>query len=146
MACAQYLGCVPLFVTPWTVAHQAPLSMGFSRQEYWSGLCTLLQGVFLTRGWNSCLYLLHWGSLPLVPPGESPSPALLLPEIWSSPGPQVSSAEVPGLGERRPWGAGPQSERREFCMTMRALSNSLDWSISKSNFTRISLGLLRVIH
>ena len=26
------------FVVPWTVAHQAPLSMGFSRQEYWSGL------------------------------------------------------------------------------------------------------------
>ena len=30
--------CVQLFVTPWTVAHQAPLSMGFSRQEYQSGL------------------------------------------------------------------------------------------------------------
>ena len=29
---------VPLFATPWTVAHHAPLSMGFSRQEYWSGL------------------------------------------------------------------------------------------------------------
>ena len=29
---------VRLFVTPWTVAHQAPLSMKFSRQEYWSGL------------------------------------------------------------------------------------------------------------
>ena len=29
---------VQLFVTPWTVAHQAPPSMGFSRQEYWSGL------------------------------------------------------------------------------------------------------------
>ena len=29
---------VQLFETPWTVAHQAPLSMGFSRQEYWSGL------------------------------------------------------------------------------------------------------------
>ena len=29
---------VGLFVTPWTVAHQAPLSMGFSRQENWSGL------------------------------------------------------------------------------------------------------------
>ena len=29
---------VRLFVTPWAVAHQAPLSMGFSRQEYWSGL------------------------------------------------------------------------------------------------------------
>ena len=32
------LSHVRLFVTPWTVAHQAPLSMGFSRQDYWSGL------------------------------------------------------------------------------------------------------------
>ena len=32
------LGRVQLFATPWTVAHQAPPSMGFSRQEYWSGL------------------------------------------------------------------------------------------------------------
>ena len=32
------LSRVRLFATPWTVAHQAPLSMGFSRQEYWSGL------------------------------------------------------------------------------------------------------------
>ena len=30
--------CVRLLATPWTVAYQAPLSMGFSRQEYWSGL------------------------------------------------------------------------------------------------------------
>ena len=30
--------CVWLFATPWTVACQAPLSMGFPRQEYWSGL------------------------------------------------------------------------------------------------------------
>ena len=29
---------VQLFATPWTAAHQAPLSMGFSRQEYWSGV------------------------------------------------------------------------------------------------------------
>ena len=32
------LSLVRLFVTPWTVAHQAPQSMGFSRHEYWSGL------------------------------------------------------------------------------------------------------------
>ena len=32
------LSCVRLFVTPWTVAYQIPLSMWFSRQEYWSGL------------------------------------------------------------------------------------------------------------
>ena len=34
----KMLRCVRLFVTPWTVACQVPLSMGFSRQEYWSGL------------------------------------------------------------------------------------------------------------
>ena len=34
----KLLSRVRLFATPWTVAYQAPLSMGFSRQEYWSGL------------------------------------------------------------------------------------------------------------
>ena len=34
----KLLSCVQLFVTPWTVAWQALPSMGFSRQEYWSGL------------------------------------------------------------------------------------------------------------
>ena len=33
----SHFNCVQLFVTPWTIAHQAPLSMRFSRQEYWSG-------------------------------------------------------------------------------------------------------------
>ena len=36
--CGQSLSHVWLFLTPWTVACQAPLSIGFSRQEYWSGL------------------------------------------------------------------------------------------------------------
>ena len=34
----KLLSHVQLFATPWTVAYQAPLSMGFSSQEYWSGL------------------------------------------------------------------------------------------------------------
>ena len=39
MSCAlSRFSCVWLFVTLWTAAHQAPLSVGFSRQEYWSGL------------------------------------------------------------------------------------------------------------
>ena len=32
------LSCVQLLATPWTAAYQAPLPMGFSRQEYWSGV------------------------------------------------------------------------------------------------------------
>ena len=35
---ASLLSCVPLFVMPWTVAHQAPVFMGFPRQEYCCGL------------------------------------------------------------------------------------------------------------
>ena len=37
-AAAKSLSCVQLLATPWTAAHQAPPSMGFSRQEYWSGV------------------------------------------------------------------------------------------------------------
>ena len=36
--CVHALSCIQLFATPWTVDHQTPLSMEFSRQEYWSGL------------------------------------------------------------------------------------------------------------
>ena len=57
----------------WTVALQSPLSIGLSRQEYWSGLPCPLLGIFLTQGWNPCvLCLLNWqvGSLPLAPPGK----------------------------------------------------------------------------
>ena len=65
------LSHVRLFATLWTVAPQAPLSMGFSRQEYWSGLP--IYRVFLTQESKLCLLcLLHWqvSSLPLVPLGK----------------------------------------------------------------------------
>ena len=50
-------GHVRLFVILWTVACQAPLSMGFSRQEYWSGVLFLLQVIFQPRDWThiSCI-------------------------------------------------------------------------------------------
>ena len=54
----------PLFVTPWTVARQAPPSMGFFRQEYGIGLpfrTPGLQGIFPTQGLNPrLLCILHW--------------------------------------------------------------------------------------
>ena len=45
------------FATPWTVARQAPLSMGFLRQEDWSELPFFLQGIFPTQGLNMSLLL-----------------------------------------------------------------------------------------
>ena len=66
-------GCfsrVRLFVTPWTVA---PLSMGFSRQEYWKGLPFPPSGNLPNTGCepsSPCLPHCHTGSLPLAPPGK----------------------------------------------------------------------------
>ena len=57
-------------VTPWTVDCQAPLPMGFSRQEYWSGLPCPPPGDLPNPGIKpTFLTLLHWkvGSLPLMP-------------------------------------------------------------------------------
>ena len=48
---ALLLSCVQLFLTPWTGAHQAPLSTGFPRQEYWS-------------------------EFPFPPPGDLPDPGI----------------------------------------------------------------------
>ena len=51
---------VQLFVIPWTVAHQDPLSMGFSWQEYWSALPSAPPGDLPNQGWNlRLLYLLQ---------------------------------------------------------------------------------------
>ena len=52
--CVKLLSHVQLFAILWTIACQAPLSMGFSRQEYWSGCHSLLQGIFLTLGLWHC--------------------------------------------------------------------------------------------
>ena len=49
-ACTWVLSCVQFFVTPWSIATQAPLPMGFSRQEYWSGLPFPSPGDLLNPG------------------------------------------------------------------------------------------------
>ena len=50
---------MPDSVNPWTAAHQVPLSMGFSRQEYWNGLPFFLQGIFPTQGSSPRLWHCH---------------------------------------------------------------------------------------
>ena len=60
MLLLSHFNRVQLFVTPWTVAHQAPLSLGFSRQEYWSGLPRPPLGDLPNPVWNPrLLRLLH---------------------------------------------------------------------------------------
>ena len=57
---------------PWTVALQAPLSMGFSRQEYWSGLPCLPPGDLPNPGTEPGTPTLQADSLPSEPLGETP--------------------------------------------------------------------------
>ena len=65
--------CVQLLATLWTVALQAPLSVGFSRQEYWSGLPCPPPGAFPAQALNAHLCLLRWraGSSPRPSPQQS---------------------------------------------------------------------------
>ena len=64
------LSPVQLFATPWTGAHQAPLSMKFSRQEYWSGLPFPSPGDLLNPGIKLTSPTLQADSLLSEPPEE----------------------------------------------------------------------------
>ena len=65
---AQSLSHVQLFATLWTVARQAPLSMGFSRQEYWSGLLCPFPGELPDPGIEAGSPASQADSLPAEPP------------------------------------------------------------------------------
>ena len=103
--CAQSLNRVWLFVTLWTLAHQAPLSMRFSRQEYWSGLPFPSPGDLLGSGiepksYVSCVEDRFFTAESLgKPPGTAKSQSVVsdsvqphrpqpkrLPHPWDSPG------------------------------------------------------------
>ena len=76
---AESLSCVQLSAAPWTVAHKAPLSMGFFQARILELVAiSFSRGIFPSQGlYSSLLHLLHWqmGSLPRVPAGK-PFPCL----------------------------------------------------------------------
>ena len=67
----KLLSHVQLFENPWIVAYQAPQSMGFSRQEYWSGLPFSSPGDLPDPGIEPGSPALLADSLPPEPPGKS---------------------------------------------------------------------------
>ena len=78
---AQLLGHVWFYVTPWIIARQAPLSMGFSRQEHWSGLPWPPPGDLLSLGTKSASPALTGRFFTTEPPGK---PHLLV-SFWKWP-------------------------------------------------------------
>ena len=89
----SHFSSVRLFVTLWTVAHQAPLSKGFSRQEYWRGLSWLPPRDLPNPRIEPRSPTLQADSLPLVPPGK-PDTSLHLAEILHLPSSLESGASL----------------------------------------------------
>ena len=92
----ESLSCVQLFVTPWTIAHQASLSMGFSRQEYWSELSFPSPGLLPNPGLELRPPALAVRFFTRKPPRKLPC---LLPwgnsECWVLPGDPLFSKFIP---------------------------------------------------
>ena len=80
--CPVAQSCLTLFVTPWTATLQAPLSLEFFRQKYWTGLPFPTLGVFLIQGItlvSSACPAWQADSLPIQPPGKPLIYLLYLP-------------------------------------------------------------------
>ena len=75
------LSRVRLFATPWTVTYQAPLSMGFSRREYWSGLPFPSRGDLPDPEIEPRSPALQADALPSEPPGKFKHKFLHMPLI-----------------------------------------------------------------
>ena len=84
LCCAWSLSRVQLFVTAWTIARQAPLSRGFSRQDYWSGLPRPPPGDLPNPGIKSRSPKLQMDSLPAELPGKPQHPPYIHLTINSS--------------------------------------------------------------
>ena len=85
---------VRLFATPWTVAHQAPLSMGFSRQEYWSGLPFPSPGDLPNPGIEPRSPAMQADALTSEPPGKLIWVVISIkirPSLWSRTYPSTRS-------------------------------------------------------
>ena len=101
LLCSDSLSCLVISgsANPWTAAHQAPLSLGFSRQEHWSGLPFPFPGIFPTQGSNPhLLCLLHWQAVFATgSPGKPWALLLSLCTYWMN---EAMNAWVPGEGGR----------------------------------------------
>ena len=117
--CAHLLSRVWLFVDPWTVTHQASLSIGFPRQEYWTGLpFPFSRGSFWPRDQthvfcNSCI---AGGFFTIVPPGYF-SQCL----IWSFKIFQPEIDLIYRIGCKNLRMAGEATEGRWCCLEIRKL-------------------------
>ena len=141
------LSPVQLFVTPWAVAYKAPLSMEFSRQEYWSGLPFPSPGDLPNSGIEPGSPALQAVTLPSEPPGYPLRLLLLLShfsrvQLCATPSTAAHQAPPPlGFSRQEHWSGLPfpspmhESEVAQSCPT---LSDPMDCSLPGSSVHGIS--------
>ena len=111
------LSRVQLFATPWTIAHQAPPSMGFSRQEYWSGFPFPSPGDLPDPGIKPGFPTLEADALTSEPPGKK-SFGKVSPSSTGDPN------SVPGLGRCPTAG-------KSYSLRYSGLENSTDCVVNR---------------
>ena len=103
----KLLSHVWLFATPWTVAYQAHPSMGFSRQECWSGLAFPSPGDLPDPGIKPRSPVLQADALPSEPPGKPMEKSLFLPQFshfpWINDLHIVPKLWIPEFGGKKCW-------------------------------------------
>ena len=112
-----HFSCVRLFVTPWTVSCQAPLSMGFSRQEYWSGL-------------------------PCPPPGDLPDPRI---EPVSPSAPALQADSLPVLRQMEKYIFNIYNMQMIYNLTL-LLKNTLGYNSHTITFTQFKCTINGILY
>ena len=129
--------CVWLFVTFWTVSHQAPLFMGFSRQEYWSGLpCYFLdqEGALPNQGIKPVFPALAVRFSTIAPP-RKPCERLPLLLIFVPCPPKPHPSPQCALSLCRIWGLVAPQKSHHFSIILKAV---FSLSVSFSDTTKKS--------
>ena len=127
----KLLNRIRFFVTPWTVAYQAPQSMKFSRQEYWSGLLFPSPGDLPNPGIEPGSPTLQTDALSSEPPGNAAAdakslqscPTLCDPIDYSPPG-----SPVPGI-----------LQARTLEWVAISFSNAWKWKVKVKSLSRVRL-------
>ena len=129
--CACMLSCVQLLETPWTIAHPAPLSMDFSRQEHWSGFPFSPPGNLPDQGIITASPALAGGFFTTEPPGNLTAAAKSLQSCTTLCNPIDGSppdSPVPGI-----------LQARTLEWVAMSFSNAGKWKVKVKSLSRIRL-------
>ena len=125
------------FVTPWTVAHPAPLSMGFPRQEFWGGLPFPSPGGLTIQGLSLCL--LHGQVDSLLLSHQGSTERWYKEAKWRGRSPQWACTRAKKCNDSKAWAPGGPGDFSMQCWDPLNFENWENWGTGKlSNLPQIT--------